>query len=93
MGWQEESENDEAYAPLTEDEMREFHAIREQVTVMLPYKLVIGYPKFLSLRRICSSFHGWECCCFSIVSILCFWKSNFFKKIGDQCLLLVRPVL
>uniref|UniRef100_A0A673WM07 Vasculin n=1 Tax=Salmo trutta TaxID=8032 RepID=A0A673WM07_SALTR len=27
MGWQEESENDETCAPLTEDEMREFQAI------------------------------------------------------------------
>lgn len=32
MGWQEYSENDETCAPLTEDEMREFRAIREQVT-------------------------------------------------------------
>ncbi|KFQ54375.1 Vasculin, partial [Nestor notabilis] len=31
MGWQEDSENDETYAPLTEDEMREFHVISEQV--------------------------------------------------------------
>ncbi|XP_005151996.1 vasculin [Melopsittacus undulatus] len=31
MGWQEDSENDEAYAPLTEDEMREFHVISEQL--------------------------------------------------------------
>uniref|UniRef100_A0A4W3K6N6 Vasculin n=1 Tax=Callorhinchus milii TaxID=7868 RepID=A0A4W3K6N6_CALMI len=32
MGWQEDSENDETCAPLTEDEMREFQAISEQVT-------------------------------------------------------------
>lgn len=32
MGWQEDCENDEACAPLTEDEMREFLVIREQVT-------------------------------------------------------------
>ncbi|XP_061225219.1 vasculin [Neopsephotus bourkii] len=31
MGWQEDSENDEAYAPLTEDEMREFQVISEQL--------------------------------------------------------------
>lgn len=31
MGWQEDSENDETCAPLTEDEMREFRAISEQV--------------------------------------------------------------
>ena len=31
MGWQEDSENDETYAPLTEDEMREFQVIREQL--------------------------------------------------------------
>lgn len=31
MGWQEDSENDEIYAPLTEDEMREFQVISEQV--------------------------------------------------------------
>ncbi|XP_062465512.1 vasculin isoform X4 [Pezoporus occidentalis] len=31
MGWQEDSENDEAYAPLTEDEMREFRVISEQL--------------------------------------------------------------
>ncbi|XP_062334018.1 vasculin-like [Osmerus eperlanus] len=31
MGWQEESENDETCAPLTEDEMREFQAISEQL--------------------------------------------------------------
>ncbi|XP_010141437.1 PREDICTED: vasculin isoform X2 [Buceros rhinoceros silvestris] len=31
MGWQEYSENDETCAPLTEDEMREFRAIREQL--------------------------------------------------------------
>ncbi|XP_009873786.1 PREDICTED: vasculin isoform X2 [Apaloderma vittatum] len=31
MGWQEDNENDESYAPLTEDEMREFRAIREQL--------------------------------------------------------------
>ncbi|XP_075698519.1 vasculin [Rhinoderma darwinii] len=31
MGWQEDSENDETYAPLTEDEMREFQAISEQL--------------------------------------------------------------
>ncbi|NWS46694.1 GPBP1 protein, partial [Probosciger aterrimus] len=31
MGWQEDGENDEACAPLTEDEMREFHIIREQL--------------------------------------------------------------
>lgn len=31
MGWQEDSENDEIYAPLTEDEMREFQAISEQL--------------------------------------------------------------
>ncbi|KAM8961171.1 vasculin [Pelodytes ibericus] len=31
MGWQEDGENDETYAPLTEDEMREFQAISEQL--------------------------------------------------------------
>ncbi|NXG62334.1 GPBP1 protein, partial [Hemiprocne comata] len=31
MGWQEYSENDETCAPLTEDEMREFRVIREQL--------------------------------------------------------------
>ncbi|KAJ8338678.1 hypothetical protein SKAU_G00354640 [Synaphobranchus kaupii] len=31
MGWQEDSENDETCAPLTEDEMREFQAISEQL--------------------------------------------------------------
>lgn len=31
MGWQEDSENDDTYAPLTEDEMREFQAISEQL--------------------------------------------------------------
>ncbi|XP_057258663.1 vasculin isoform X2 [Pezoporus wallicus] len=31
MGWQEDGENDEAYAPLTEDEMREFRVISEQL--------------------------------------------------------------
>ncbi|XP_044132631.1 vasculin [Bufo gargarizans] len=31
MGWQEDIENDETYAPLTEDEMREFQAISEQL--------------------------------------------------------------
>ncbi|KAM5191272.1 vasculin isoform 1-T2 [Mantella aurantiaca] len=31
MGWQEDSENDEIYAPLTEDEMREFQAISQQL--------------------------------------------------------------
>ncbi|CAB1332401.1 unnamed protein product [Coregonus sp. 'balchen'] len=31
MGWQEESDNDETCAPLTEDEMREFQAISEQL--------------------------------------------------------------
>ncbi|XP_054431332.1 vasculin isoform X2 [Pteronotus mesoamericanus] len=31
MGWQEDSENDEACAPLTEDEMREFQVISEQL--------------------------------------------------------------
>jgi len=33
MGWQEDSENDETCAPLTEDEMREFRVISEQVTL------------------------------------------------------------
>ncbi|KAM4809040.1 vasculin isoform 2-T2 [Rhinophrynus dorsalis] len=31
MGWQEDGENDEIYAPLTEDEMREFQTISEQM--------------------------------------------------------------
>ncbi|KAG9488455.1 hypothetical protein GDO78_007975 [Eleutherodactylus coqui] len=31
MGWQEHSENDATYAPLTEDEMREVQAISEQL--------------------------------------------------------------
>lgn len=31
MGWQEDAENDETCAPLTEDEMREFQVISEQV--------------------------------------------------------------
>nr|XP_009922254.1 PREDICTED: vasculin-like isoform X2 [Haliaeetus albicilla] len=30
MGWQEDCENDETCAPLTEDEMREFRVISEQ---------------------------------------------------------------
>jgi len=34
MGWQEDSENDEIYAPLTEDEMREFQVISEQVMLL-----------------------------------------------------------
>ncbi|KAG8598980.1 hypothetical protein GDO81_002823 [Engystomops pustulosus] len=31
MGWQEDIENDDTYAPLTEDEMREVQAISEQL--------------------------------------------------------------
>ncbi|KAM6304650.1 vasculin isoform 2-T4 [Podargus strigoides] len=31
MGWQEDSENDETCAPLTEDEMKEFRVISEQL--------------------------------------------------------------
>uniref|UniRef100_A0A8B9CW62 Vasculin n=1 Tax=Anser brachyrhynchus TaxID=132585 RepID=A0A8B9CW62_9AVES len=31
MGWQEDAENDETCAPLTEDEMREFQVISEQL--------------------------------------------------------------
>uniref|UniRef100_H2ZX13 Vasculin n=1 Tax=Latimeria chalumnae TaxID=7897 RepID=H2ZX13_LATCH len=31
MGWQEDSENDETCAPITEDEMREFQVISEQL--------------------------------------------------------------
>ncbi|KAG2466506.1 vasculin-like [Polypterus senegalus] len=31
MGWQEDSENDDTCAPLTEDEMKEFQAISEQL--------------------------------------------------------------
>ncbi|NXJ65130.1 GPBP1 protein, partial [Rostratula benghalensis] len=31
MGWQEDSENDEACAPLTEDELREFRVMSEQL--------------------------------------------------------------
>ncbi|XP_010085405.1 PREDICTED: vasculin isoform X3 [Pterocles gutturalis] len=31
MGWQEDTENDETFAPLTEDEMREFRVISEQL--------------------------------------------------------------
>ncbi|KAM6364464.1 vasculin-like isoform 4-T5 [Pluvialis apricaria] len=31
MGWQENSENDESCAPLTEDEMREFQVLSEQL--------------------------------------------------------------
>ncbi|XP_040435857.1 vasculin isoform X2 [Falco naumanni] len=31
MGWQEDTENDETFAPLTEDEMREFRIISEQL--------------------------------------------------------------
>ncbi|NXC66836.1 GPBP1 protein, partial [Anhinga anhinga] len=31
MGWQEDNENDETCAPLTEDEMREFRVISEQL--------------------------------------------------------------
>uniref|UniRef100_A0A8U7P1I0 Vasculin n=1 Tax=Corvus moneduloides TaxID=1196302 RepID=A0A8U7P1I0_CORMO len=31
MGWQEDSENDETCAPLTEDEMKEFQVISEQL--------------------------------------------------------------
>lgn len=36
MGWQEDSENDETCAPLTEDEMREFQVISEQVRDISP---------------------------------------------------------
>ncbi|XP_075302367.1 vasculin-like isoform X2 [Opisthocomus hoazin] len=35
MGWQEDSENDETCAPLTEDEMREFQVISEQALPFL----------------------------------------------------------
>ncbi|CAH2296301.1 vasculin isoform X2 [Pelobates cultripes] len=31
MGWQEDAENDDIYAPLTEEELREFKAISEQL--------------------------------------------------------------
>ncbi|XP_072272502.1 vasculin [Pyxicephalus adspersus] len=38
MGWQEDSENDETYAPLTEDEMREFQVISQQLQKNGPRK-------------------------------------------------------
>ncbi|XP_074021715.1 vasculin-like isoform X2 [Numenius arquata] len=38
MGWQEDSENDETCAPLTEDEMREFQVISEQLQKKGPWK-------------------------------------------------------
>ncbi|NWH86696.1 GPBP1 protein, partial [Aegithalos caudatus] len=38
MGWQEDCENDEAYAPLTEEEMREFQVIRERLQKNGPRK-------------------------------------------------------
>ncbi|XP_051499251.1 vasculin isoform X2 [Apus apus] len=50
MGWQEYSENDETCAPLTEDEMREFRVIREQLqknglrkTSILKNGLICGF--------------------------------------------------
>lgn len=39
MGWQEDSENDETCAPLTEDEMREFQVISEQVRTSEPNQI------------------------------------------------------
>ncbi|XP_063175938.1 vasculin isoform X3 [Chroicocephalus ridibundus] len=42
MGWQEDSENDETCAPLTEDEMREFRVISEQLHQVGR----LGYPFF-----------------------------------------------
>lgn len=42
MGWQEDSENDETCAPLTEDEMREFQVISEQVTSPESYKFTLN---------------------------------------------------
>lgn len=41
MGWQEDSENDETCAPLTEDEMREFQVISEQVRRPVSYKFTL----------------------------------------------------
>lgn len=41
MGWQEDSENDETCAPLTEDEMREFQVISEQVRRAESYKFTL----------------------------------------------------
>lgn len=49
MGWQEDSENDETCAPLTEDEMREFQVISEQVRTE-SYKFTLNCP---SLIRKC----------------------------------------
>lgn len=37
MGWQEDCENDEAFAPLTEEEVREFQVVLEKVTFMLMF--------------------------------------------------------
>lgn len=44
MGWQEDSENDETCAPLTEDEMREFQVISEQVRRTESYKFTLNCP-------------------------------------------------
>ena len=41
MGWQEESANDETCAPLTEDEMREFQAISEQVNIPFTHDVIL----------------------------------------------------
>lgn len=42
MGWQEDSENDETCAPLTEDEMREFQVISEQVRGPESYRFILN---------------------------------------------------
>ncbi|XP_063037585.1 vasculin isoform X2 [Melospiza melodia melodia] len=43
MGWQEDSENDETCAPLTEDEMREFQVISEQ-NQLFPFFSIFEFP-------------------------------------------------
>jgi hypothetical protein len=46
MGWQEDSENDETCAPLTEDEMREFQVISEQVRIPESFMFTFKWPFF-----------------------------------------------
>ncbi|NXX98373.1 GPBP1 protein, partial [Centropus bengalensis] len=56
MGWQEDNENDESCAPLTEDEMREFKIIRERLQKNGLWKNGI-----LKNRLIChSKFSPWK---------------------------------
>jgi hypothetical protein len=53
MGWQEDSENDETCAPLTEDEMREFQVISEQVRTSEPNQITGKHGWWDSLNFIC----------------------------------------